>query len=121
LFVIRYLLFVIRYLLFGVTTRRVSIAHNLPSILNLTAVKIRLDQQERIQVMLIKGIKKGKTIELLEEIDFPDNQEVLLEIRQSNNFWSALQEFRNQTHLEEIDDDSFEDLRNKSLGREVIL
>jgi len=23
--------------------------------------------------MLVKGIKKGKTIELLEEVDFPDN------------------------------------------------
>jgi hypothetical protein len=30
--------------------------------------------------MLIKGIKKGKTIELSEEIDFPDNQEVLEEV-----------------------------------------
>jgi len=32
------------------------------------------------QLMLIKGIKKGKTIELSEEIDFPDNQEVLEEV-----------------------------------------
>lgn len=32
------------------------------------------------QFMLIKGIKKGKTIELSEEIDFPDNQEVLEEV-----------------------------------------
>ena len=71
--------------------------------------------------MLIKGIKKGKTIELLEEIDFPDNQEVLLKIRESNNFWSALQAFRTQTDLEEIDDDSFENLRDQSLGRDVIL
>lgn len=27
--------------------------------------------------MFVKGIKKGKIIELLEEIDFPDRQEVL--------------------------------------------
>lgn len=87
----------------------------------MTNVTIRLDQQERIQVMLIKGIKKGKTIELLEEIDFPDNQEVIVEIREVNSFWSALQEFRNKTNLEEIDDDTFEDLRDKSLDRDVIL
>lgn len=71
--------------------------------------------------MLIKGIKKGKIIELSEEIDFPDNQEVLVEIREVNSFWSALQEFRNKTNLEKIDDDSFEDLRDKSLDRDVIL
>jgi len=32
--------------------------------------------------MLVKGIKKGKTIELLEEVDFPDNEELLVEIRE---------------------------------------
>lgn len=30
--------------------------------------------------MLLKGIKKGKNIELLEELNLPDNQEVLFEI-----------------------------------------
>jgi len=34
--------------------------------------------------MLVKGIKKGKTIELLEEVDFPDNEELLVEIREVN-------------------------------------
>ena len=67
--------------------------------------------------MFFKGIKKGKTIELLEELNFPDNQEVLVEVRETNNFWSALQAFRNQTDLEEIDDDSFENLREQSSGR----
>lgn len=67
--------------------------------------------------MFFKGIKKGKTIELLEELNFPDNQEVLVEVRETNNFWSALQAFRNQTDLEEIDDDSFENLRDQSSGR----
>lgn len=40
--------------------------------------------------MLVKGIKRGKIIELLEEVDFPDNQEVLVEIREINDFGLAL-------------------------------
>ena len=44
--------------------------------------------------MFVKGIKKGKIIELLEEVDFPDNQEVLVEIKKVGYFWSALQDFR---------------------------
>ncbi|MGD1712834.1 hypothetical protein [Dapis sp. BLCC M172] len=36
--------------------------------------------------MLVKGIKRGKIIELLEEVNFPDNQEVLIEIRDVNDF-----------------------------------
>jgi len=71
--------------------------------------------------VLIKGIKKGKTIELLEEIDFPDNEEILLEIQDVNNFWSALQDFRNRVNLESIDDNAFDDLRDKSSGRDVNL
>ncbi len=31
--------------------------------------------------MKIKGIKQGKTIELLEEINIPDGSEVLIEIQ----------------------------------------
>ena len=71
--------------------------------------------------MFIKGIKKGKVIELFEDIDFPDNQEVLLEIKEVNDFWSALQNFRAGVDLESIDDDIFENLRDKSPGREVNL
>ncbi|MGK7918805.1 MAG: hypothetical protein AB4080_02185 [Trichodesmium sp.] len=44
--------------------------------------------------MFVKGIKKGKIIELLEEVDFPDNQEILVEIKKVGDFWSALQDFR---------------------------
>lgn len=73
------------------------------------------------QLMLIKGIKKGKTIELSEEIDFPDNQEVLIEIQVPKNFWSALQDFRARADLETLDDDTFENVRDKSSGRDVIL
>jgi hypothetical protein len=71
--------------------------------------------------MLIKGIKKGKTIELLEEVDFPDNEELLVEIREINDFWSALQDFRQRVDLASLDDDSFDNLRDKSTGRDVRL
>ncbi|MFB2833648.1 hypothetical protein [Floridanema evergladense] len=71
--------------------------------------------------MFVKGIKRGNIIELLEEVDFPDNQEVLVEIRGVNDFWSALQDFRERVDLEGIDDDTFENLRDKSPGREVDL
>ncbi len=71
--------------------------------------------------MCVKGIKKGKNIELLEEIDLPDNQEVMIEIKEVSNFWTALQEFRQKVDLESIDDDTFENLRDKSTGRDVIL
>ncbi|OKH30982.1 hypothetical protein NIES2119_29750 [[Phormidium ambiguum] IAM M-71] len=71
--------------------------------------------------MFVKGIKRGKIIELLEEVDFPDNQEVLVEIREVKDFWSALQDFRQRVDLESIDDDTFDNLRDKSPGREVDL
>ena len=71
--------------------------------------------------MFVKGIKRGKIIELLEDVDFPDNQEVLVEIREVKDFWSALQDFRERVDLDSIDDDTFENLRDKSPGREVDL
>jgi len=71
--------------------------------------------------MLVKGIKKGKTIELLEEVDFPDNEELLVEIREIKDFGSALQNFRQRVDLASIDDDSFDNLRDKSTGRDVRL
>ncbi|MGK7943191.1 MAG: hypothetical protein AB4058_01830 [Microcystaceae cyanobacterium] len=71
--------------------------------------------------MLVKGIKKGKTIELSEEINVPDNQEILVEIRDFNDFWSALQDFRERVDLESIDDDTFDNLRDKSIGRDLEL
>ncbi|CCI00527.1 MAG: hypothetical protein PX481_07035 [Microcystis sp. M53603_WE2] len=71
--------------------------------------------------MLVKGIKKGKTIELLEEVDFPDNEELLVEIREVKDFGSALQDFIQRVDLASIDDDSFDNLRDKSTGRDVRL
>ncbi|MBD2135724.1 DUF2281 domain-containing protein [Sphaerospermopsis sp. FACHB-1094] len=49
------------------------------------------------------------------------NQEVLTETQEVNDFWSALQDFRQRVDLESIDDDTFENLRDKSPGREVNL
>ncbi|MGL5132441.1 MAG: hypothetical protein ACRC78_07935 [Planktothrix sp.] len=73
--------------------------------------------------MFVKGIKKGKIIELLEEVDFPDNQEVLVEIKKVNNFWTAYQNFRAKIEQEGMifDDEDFANLRDKSPGREVNL
>ena len=71
--------------------------------------------------MLVKGIKKGKTIELLEEVDFPDNKELLVEIREVNDFWSALEDFRQRVDLASLDDDTFDNLRDNSTGRAVSL
>ncbi len=55
-----------------------------------------------VYFMFVKGIKKGKNIELLEEVDLPDNQEVMVEIKKVSNFWSALQEFRQKVDLESL-------------------
>ncbi|WP_048318997.1 hypothetical protein, partial [Crocosphaera watsonii] len=66
--------------------------------------------------MFIKGIKKGKNIELLEEINIPENQEVIVEIKEVSNFWTALQDFRKRVDLDSLDDDTFENLRDKSTG-----
>ena len=71
--------------------------------------------------MFIKGIKKGKNIELLEEINIPENQEVIVEIKEVSNFWTALQDFRKRVALDSLDDDTVENLRDKSTGRDVIL
>ena len=71
--------------------------------------------------MFVKGIKKGKTIELLEELNFPDEQELLLEIKQVSDFWSALQDFRENVDLSAMDALNDDDLRDKSTGRDVNL
>jgi hypothetical protein len=71
--------------------------------------------------MFIKGIKKGRTIELLEELNLPDEQELLLEIRQVNDFWSALEDFRENVDLSAMDALSDDNLRDRSTGRDVNL
>ena len=72
---------------------------------------------------LIKGIKKGKTIELLEEIDIPDGQEILVDIQTVNNFWNSLESFRNSQEFKDIEfeEEIFTDLRDNSTGRNIEL
>ena len=72
---------------------------------------------------LVKGIKKGKTIELLEEINVPDGQEILIDILSVNNFWTSLEKFRNSQEFNNLDleEEIFTDLRDKTTGRNVDL
>ena len=72
---------------------------------------------------LIKGIKKGKTIELLEEIDIPDGQEILVDIQTVNNFWTSLESFRKSQEFKDVafEEDIFTDLRDKTTGRNIKL
>ncbi|MGK7875970.1 MAG: hypothetical protein AB4426_22540 [Xenococcaceae cyanobacterium] len=73
---------------------------------------------------VVKGIKKGKNIELLEDVNLPDGQEILIDIQVVDDFWSRLVQFREQMVLEGIDfdeEDPFVDVRDKSTGRDVNL
>lgn len=60
-------------------------------------------------------------ISIQKQISLSDNQKVVEESKQINDFWSALQDFRQRVDLESIDDDIFENIRDKSPGREVNL
>ncbi|MFB2894306.1 hypothetical protein ACE1CI_15455 [Aerosakkonemataceae cyanobacterium BLCC-F50] len=78
--------------------------------------------------MQIKGIKKGKIIELLDKINIPDGTEIIIDkfdivVPGKSGFWERLEQFRQENNVEElgIDEDFFAELRDKSPGREVIL
>lgn len=80
--------------------------------------------------MLIKGIKRGNTIELIEPLDIPDGQEIILEIQgdeqeqKKSVFWETLAKFRLDVNVEALGIDNeaiFGDVRDLSPGREVIL
>ena len=89
--------------------------------------------EEKKKRLEAKGWKVGTVAEFLEltpeeamlfEIKLAlsrNNQEILVEIREVNDFWSALQDFRQKVDLESIDDNTFENLRDKLPGREVDL
>ena len=72
---------------------------------------------------LVKGIKKGKTIELLEEINIPDGVEIVIDIQTVNNFWTSLEDFRNSQDFKNADfeEEIFTNLRDKTTGRNVEL
>jgi hypothetical protein len=44
-----------------------------------------------------------------------------VEIREVNDFWSTLQDFRQRVDLASLDDDTFDNLRDNSTGRDVRL
>ncbi|VEP12892.1 conserved hypothetical protein [Hyella patelloides LEGE 07179] len=72
---------------------------------------------------LVKGIKKGKTIELLEEINIPDGEEILIDILSVNNFWTSLETFRNSQEFNDVnfEEEIFTNLRDQTNGRNVDL
>ena len=100
----------------------------------MTEIKINsaMDEEKKNRLEA-KGWKVGTVAEFLEltpeeamlvEIKLAlsrNNQEILVEIREVNDFWSALQDFRQRVDLESIDDNTFENLRDKLPGREVDL
>lgn len=82
-----------------------------------------------LKYMRVKGIKKGNIIELLQEINLPDDQMVIVEIEEDNSkidqtqtFVSLIKSFREQENLEEaeiIPENIFGKIRDSSSGREV--
>ncbi len=73
--------------------------------------------------MHIKGIKRGRNIEIFEDIDIPDGQEIMLAIETDKGFWKSLARFRQELDSEGIwiEPEVFEGVRDSSPGREVIL
>lgn len=77
--------------------------------------------------MKYQGIKKGKIIELLEDIDIPDGETVTVMLQRENqkelNFGESILKFREKHHLEEngIDatDEFLKNVRDQSIGGEV--
>jgi len=72
--------------------------------------------------MLIQGIKRGRNIELLEDLDIADGEKVTVEVlpqRKSENFWKAMQKWREEYAVEELDidpDKIWGDVRDRSPG-----
>lgn len=73
--------------------------------------------------MQIKGIKKGRTIQIFDDLDIPDGQETSLSIETGGEFWQRLQSFRQEPDSERIwiEPNIFDGVRDSSSGREVIL
>ncbi|WP_315788815.1 hypothetical protein [Fischerella sp. JS2] len=81
--------------------------------------------------MKIKGLKRGKTIEIFHKINIPDGQEIEVDISyaessiitsEESGFWQSLEIFRQAEDLEKmgIESDIFADVRDSSPGREVV-
>ena len=72
--------------------------------------------------MQIKGIKRGKTIEIFQEIDIPDGQEIIIyttyeesttTVNNQGKLWDNLEKFRQEEDLETaaIEPEIFADVR----------
>ncbi|MFY7804033.1 MAG: hypothetical protein ACOVQ7_11455 [Limnoraphis robusta] len=73
--------------------------------------------------MRVKGIKRGRNIEIFEDINIPDGQEIIIAIETEEGFWKSLARFRQELDSDGvwIEPEVFENLRDSSSGREVIL
>lgn len=78
--------------------------------------------------MQIIAIKRGQTLEILENLEIPDGQSVIIEIiddiinQKKGNFGENLEEFRREYNIAELDidvDAIFAGVRDKTTGREV--
>ncbi|MBL1199956.1 MAG: DUF2281 domain-containing protein [Nostoc sp. GBBB01] len=65
--------------------------------------------------------KQQEVLDFIQFLKYSEHQKNLRESKDITDFWSALQDFRQRIDLENIDDDTFENLRDKSPGREVNL
>lgn len=75
-----------------------------------------LSSEEQISLFHILELRLKKEIKIETEDDLTANLN-----HKKKDFWEALQEFRNRVDLESLDDDTFDNLRDKSPGREIIL
>jgi hypothetical protein len=75
-----------------------------------------LSSEEQVSLFHILEMKLKKEI----KIETEDNVTVNVN-HKKKDFWEALQEFRNRVDLESLDDDTFDNLRDKSPGRDIIL
>jgi antitoxin (DNA-binding transcriptional repressor) of toxin-antitoxin stability system len=91
--------------------------------MNITKLDYTISQVPKNWPDILKIIEAGYSVKLMEgnrtiATVVPNNQ-----IQKKQNFWDALQDFRQQFSPEDLDfdDDIFKDVRDRSIGREVIL
>jgi len=78
--------------------------------------EVFLRQQQGGYLMRVKGIKRGKIIEIFEDIDIPDGEEITIAIETKGSFWESLQRFRQELDAEGvwIEPEVFEGIRDSS-------
>ncbi len=91
------------------------------SFVNLSIIKITGQEREFLFCVDAIDCLVDTIFDAIEQEDIT-HQEVLSDsLREVRDFWSALQDFRQRVDLESIDDNTFENLRDKSPRREVDL